>query len=89
MSVIYCCYKWQIYTYNAKTSKYDVEYYSKICLDKVEFNKQDLATLEDWKCRNEMYNSSRNEWFIGLLINLFTLTLATITIKRTGLKRTG
>jgi len=81
-SFIYSTYEWGIYAYNSRTSNYDIEYYSSLCKDKNNYNNADARTLEDWICRNSLYNASKKEWLIILLLNIVTFILLIILTKK-------
>jgi hypothetical protein len=79
INLIYSMYEWGLYAYNARTSSYDVEYYQEIH-NKSTNRYKDIKILEDWKCRNFIYNINRREWATKLYFDLLILSIFSIWI---------
>jgi len=80
INLAYSAYQFGIYAYNAHTSTFDVAYFQKLVSSKQ--NIKDVKTLEDWKCRHEIYIENRNEWLTALIIGSLILVLAILPPKR-------
>ena len=75
ISTIFSAYKWGIVSYNARTSGYNVEYFAEKCADTTNVRIRDIKILEHWKCFNAIYNISKNEWLMILVLNISSFAL--------------